>query len=280
MPFKLQCDFPHGYPSPKVFWVLRNADSIKNINNPRITIDPEGTLWFSNVTKEDASEDNTYSCSASHMFLNEYKLGTHIVLKVKTNKKSGTIIEPTQQYLSKRNEVALKGKRTEIFCIYSGTPQPKTIWTKDGRPIQWNDHISLGNFGKSIVIKNTQIEDAATYKCEASSLGKKQTHSIILKVNVLPYFTVTPENINGAEGGSVELKCDASGIPEPELQWYFNGKLMKDTEPNENRLVALNKITLHNLNEKDIGNYGCNASSTLGYIYKEVILTMHEITEY
>ena len=52
-----------------LFWFVQNADGgIKSLNNSRITLDPEGNLWFSNVTRDDASDDFHYACSATSIF--------------------------------------------------------------------------------------------------------------------------------------------------------------------------------------------------------------------
>jgi len=48
----------------------------------RLTVDPEGNLWFSNVTRKDASEDFLYACSAASYFRNEYKLGNRVHMQV------------------------------------------------------------------------------------------------------------------------------------------------------------------------------------------------------
>ena len=47
----------------------------------RLTVDPEGKLWFSNVTRRDSSENFLYACSAASYFRNEYKLGNRVHLQ-------------------------------------------------------------------------------------------------------------------------------------------------------------------------------------------------------
>lgn len=96
---------------------------IKSINNSRMTLDPEGNLWFSNVTRYDASDDFYYACAATSVFRNEYKLGNKVVLNVIPNGISASLNrhEPEKQYVSRKNEVALRGKKVELYCIYGGT---------------------------------------------------------------------------------------------------------------------------------------------------------------
>ena len=77
-PYGLECDSPDGWPNPSVYWMLQGQNWLKTINSSRLTVDPEGNLWFSNVTRKDASEDFLYACSASSYFRNEYKLGNRV----------------------------------------------------------------------------------------------------------------------------------------------------------------------------------------------------------
>ncbi len=60
---------------------------MKTINSSRLTVDPEGNLWFSNVTRNDASNEFFYACSAASYFRNEYKLGNRVVLQVWLNRR-------------------------------------------------------------------------------------------------------------------------------------------------------------------------------------------------
>ncbi|KAK7070827.1 hypothetical protein SK128_024047, partial [Halocaridina rubra] len=38
---------------------------LRSLDSPRLTVDDEGTLWFSYITPEDASDDALYACAAS-----------------------------------------------------------------------------------------------------------------------------------------------------------------------------------------------------------------------
>jgi hypothetical protein len=57
--------------------------ALKTINSSRLTVDVEGNLWFSNVTRNDMSDEFLYACSAASYFRNEYKLGNRVFLQVK-----------------------------------------------------------------------------------------------------------------------------------------------------------------------------------------------------
>ncbi|XP_018915521.1 neuroglian isoform X2 [Bemisia tabaci] len=286
-PFKLTCQPPDGWPKPNVYWLIQNFDGvIKSINNSRMTLDPEGNLWFSNVTRLDASDDFFYACSASSLFRNEFKLGSRVLLQVvATGVSSGQNKHaPVQQYVTRKNEVALRGKKIEMFCIFGGTPLPQIVWSKDGRPIQTSDRVTQGNYGKSLIIKSVTDDDEGKYTCEASNgVGEAKSYSIDLQVISVPYFTVEPEIVNAAEGETVTFSCEASGEPEPIIQWVHNGKPIEQAPNNPRRSKTKNSVTITNVRREDTGNYGCNATNSLGYVYKDVYVNVlalaPEITE-
>ncbi|XP_037921152.1 neuroglian isoform X2 [Hermetia illucens] len=277
-PFQLQCQPPDGWPKPNVHWLIQSIDgSIKSINNSRMTLDPEGNLWFSNVTRNDQSEDFYYACAATSVFRNEYKLGNRVLLNVVQTGISAAQnkYQPVKQYVTRKNEVALRGKRVEMYCIYGGTPLPQTVWSKDGQPIPWSDRITQGNYGKSLVIRHAIFEDAGAYTCDVSNgVGNAQSYSINLKILATPYFTVEPEIQNAAEDESIEFRCEASGVPEPTIKWIFNGKPISEAPHNPRRTVHTNSIVIKDLLKTDTGNYGCNATNSLGYVYKDVYLNV------
>ncbi|XP_034938315.1 neuroglian isoform X2 [Chelonus insularis] len=277
-PFKLTCQPPDGWPKPNVYWMIQDTQGIiKSINNSRMTLDPEGNLWFSNVTKADASDDFYYACAATSLYRQEYKVGNRNLLNVISagSSTSQNKHEPVKQYVSRKNEVALRGKQIELFCIYGGTPLPETIWRKDGERIKTSDRVTQGNYGKSLIIKHVNFTDEGTYTCEVSNgVGSAASHSINLRVMAVPYFVVEPEIVNAAEDETAVIKCEATGEPQPEIKWIHNGKPISESPPNPRRKVTLNTITIEKLKKTDTGNYGCNATNSLGYVYKDVYVNV------
>ena len=81
-PYGVACEAPKGWPEPNIMWMLEGQNSLKSVNSSRLTVDPTGKLWFSNVTLDDESEGFLYACSAASYFRNEYKLGNRVYLQV------------------------------------------------------------------------------------------------------------------------------------------------------------------------------------------------------
>lgn len=83
-----------------------------------------------------------------------------------------------------------------------------------------------------------------------------------------------PERQNKAEDEDVEFRCEAGGVPKPEIKWIHNGRPIEQSPPNPRRRVYNNRITITRLTKNDTGNYGCNATNALGYVYKDVYVNV------
>ncbi|CAG0896608.1 unnamed protein product, partial [Cyprideis torosa] len=279
-PLGIKCSPPDGYPKPSVYWMKLDASgALISINSSRMTVDPEGTLWFSNVTREDSSKDFTYACSATSIFRSEYKVGNKVYLDVvSTGSAPGQSKHPpTQQYVSVRNFVVLRGEKAELWCIYGGTPLPEITWRKRGAPIQssYGKSYQTTNYGKTLQFKYVDFDDQGTYDCTATNgVGAAQTHSIRLVVESRPYFTREPEIVMAAEDETAEFFCEANGLPKPNIEWFHNGKPIRQSPYNPRRQISAGKITIRNLEKSDTGNYACNASNSLGYVFKDVFVNV------
>ncbi|QQP38167.1 Uncharacterized protein FKW44_018670, partial [Caligus rogercresseyi] len=242
------------------------------LNSSRITVDPEGTLWFSNVTKHDSSEDFLYACSASSYFRNEYKVGNKVHLQVIQSGSNAGLQnkrEPVFQYANKRSEIALRGKEMKLWCIFGGTPLPEIRWRKQGGPLP-PGRTTLDNYGKTSM--------PGEYTCEASNgVGIAKSYSISIEVHARPRFIVEPEIAITTEGETVEFLCEADGYPTPSIQWIFNGLKIEKAPHQPNRLISPNRITIKSVAKTDTGNYGCNASNVNGYVYKDVYVNVLDL---
>ncbi|XP_065345300.1 neuroglian-like [Cloeon dipterum] len=272
-PYGLRCDTPDGWPKSSVYWLIQTPEGDKSINSSRITLDPEGSLWFSSVSEEDASVNSSYACST-----NERKIiGKRVKLNVLANSASQNRHEPIRQYVTRKNEWAYLGKKAELYCIFGGTPVPEIQWKKNGIPIPrgGTNHVTMRNYGKSLFIDRVIADDEGHYSCEASNgVGSAKSYSIGLTVFAAPYFTVEPEIVNAAEDERVEFSCVAKGVPEPQIKWMYNGMPIEQAPLNARRRIQTNKIIIDRLNKNDTGNYGCNATNRFGYVYKDVYVNV------
>ncbi len=89
-----------------------------------------------------------------------------------------------------------------------------------------------------------------------------------------PRFLIEPEVQIAAEGETVVFECKADGVPSPEIKWIHNGRPIHEAPDNANRIVTPERITIRNLKKTDTGNYGCNATNAIGYVYKDVYVNV------
>ena len=85
---------------------------------------------------------------------------------------------------------------------------------------------------------------------------------------------MVPQIVEGAEGENAVINCEASGNPEPTIKWIHNGRPLSEASPNPRRSVTFNSITITSLTKNDTGNYGCNATNSIGYVYKDVYINV------
>jgi neuronal cell adhesion molecule len=80
--------------------------------------------------------------------------------------------------------------------------------------------------------------------------------------------------VKAAEDVTVEFKCEAKGVPKPAIQWIYNGQPIDQAPPNTRRKVQANRIIIERIVKGDTGNYGCNATNSIGYVYKDVYVNV------
>lgn len=69
----------------------------------------------------------------------------------------------------------------KLWCVFGGTPLPEIRWRKQGGALPWG-RTTYDNYGKTLVIKHVDLEDAGDYTCEASNgVGLAKSYSINLQ---------------------------------------------------------------------------------------------------
>lgn len=277
-PFTIDCNPPSGYPKPMIFWmIMSSTGSLHSINSTRLTIDPEGKLHFSNVTKSDQLDNALYACSATSYYKSEYKVGRKTKLIV-VSRSTGLMNHhpPEAQYLSPPHVPALRGQRLQLYCIYGGTPLPDVVWRKKGGSLEGN-RFSFQNFGKTLVINRTDDQDEGTYECIASNgHGTQLSHAITVSVSSAPYWIRAPNNTVAAQDESVQFECLAEGKPKPNLEWLLNGQPL-NTQKRSSVRIDGNILYIESLKKTDMGVYQCNASNIHGYAFRDFYLNVLDL---
>lgn len=277
-PFSIECNPPSGYPKPIIFWmIMSSTGALHSINSSRLTVDPEGRLHFSNVTKADQLHNAQYACSATSYYRTEYKVGRKTKLNVQS-RSTGLVNHnaPVAQYVSPSSVPALRGQKLMLHCIYGGTPLPDVVWRKKGGSLEGN-RFSYSNFGKTLVILKVDDQDEGTYECSASNgHGSQLSHAMTVSVSSAPYWVRSPNNTNAAQDESVQFECLAEGKPKPNLEWLLNGQPL-NAKKRPSVKIDGNTLYIESLTKEDTGVYQCNASNIHGYAFKDFYLNVLEM---
>ena len=190
-----------------------------------------------------------------------------------------------------KDQLVCEGQDVNLVCKVRGNPFPKVMWLYNHRPIHETADFKFyhDNFTHRLQIVEVFPEDEGLYTCKAiNCLGEKQVSAELFveeqsasNANKLPQsfarpsFLIHVEDAKCWEGNGVTFDCKVTGSPEPEVQWYHDGKEIEDTTQghyiidrghNGNCMLIITNATV-----ADAGEYACVAKSNLG--------TAHSIAE-
>ncbi|NXH93958.1 OBSCN protein, partial [Pachycephala philippinensis] len=162
------------------------------------------------------------------------------------------------------------GETVKLACKVTGAPKPSISWYKDGKPVEVDPHhiiIEDPDGSCTLILDNLTGFDTGQYMCFASSpAGNASTLGKIL-VQVPPRFVNKVRNAYLVEGEDVQFTCTVEGAPRPQIRWYKDGVLLKDTskyqtfsEPRSGIAV----LVVKNPSNEDMGHYECELMNRLG----------------
>ncbi|NXM18198.1 OBSCN protein, partial [Ploceus nigricollis] len=162
------------------------------------------------------------------------------------------------------------GETVKLACKVTGAPKPSVSWYKDGKPVEVDPHhiiIEDPDGSCTLILDNLTGADTGQYMCFASSpAGNASTLGKIL-VQVPPRFVNKVRNAYLVEGEDVQFTCTVEGAPRPQIRWYKDGVLLKDTgkyqtfsEPRSGIAV----LVVKNPSNEDMGHYECELMNRLG----------------
>ncbi|XP_042628727.1 receptor-type tyrosine-protein phosphatase S-like isoform X2 [Cyprinus carpio] len=180
-------------------------------------------------------------------------------------------------------KVVERSRTATMLCAASGTPDPEITWFKDFLPIDTYTHGRIKQLRSggtpirgALQIDQSEETDQGKYECVATnSEGTRYSAPANLYVRELrdvrripPRFSVPPMDYEIMPGGSVNISCQAVGVPMPYVKWMLGSE---DLTPEDDMPIGRNVLELTDVSQSV--NYTCVAMSTLG-----VIETIAQIT--
>ncbi|XP_042897805.1 peroxidasin [Parasteatoda tepidariorum] len=248
-----------GEPNPIINWV-QNRISLPRVS--RYHVSPSGSLTIKNVQKNDAG---VYQCIATN------NLSTIAV-------EANLIVEAPPVFLERpRDQEALEGQNVELFCIVDGSPRPVLWWIKDGIRLRNRGNIYLLKDSSILKIEDVTKSNEGIYTCYAENAGGQRNSSALLMIrqNVPPVFTRTPEDQRIHLGSSIELPCHAKGQPMPQIKWRKDGHVMSSYS-DHHRINSQGDLYMFNVGKEDEGIYECIAENEVGSAFVSMHLTVSD----
>ncbi|NXB05638.1 TITIN protein, partial [Cnemophilus loriae] len=238
-----------------VMW-MKGKDIIKDDNNVRVTFDHG--LATLQITGVQLSSGGKYTCVA------ENDAGSQSCFGELAVKEPAKIIEKAEMIQVTAGEPAV------LEYTVTGTPELKTKWFKDGRPLPASKkyRISFKNNIAQLKFYATEMQDSGEYTFEISNdvgISSCTTSFTVLDRTLPPFFTKPLKNIDSVISTSCRLDCKISGSLPMTVSWF-----KQDTE-----ITSSAKYTVHfaegsasleikHLDANDAGVYICRATNSAG----------------
>lgn len=260
-PVRLKCRMT-GTPEPTAEW-FKNGTPVQL--SRRIKADIIGDMCQLSFTETNTDDSGDYKCVVKNDLGSASTEGELLVTK--------PIVAPEFNEKLKSMQVS-EGEPAQFDVRVSGNPEPNIAWFRGTQAIKNEGRFTVktgeGDEQHSLIIDETTLDDAGTYKCVASNEAGKATSRGELDVNeklTAPEFTdeLSEAPIKFKEGDEVSLEVTIRGKPAPDLQWYKD-ELNVRKSSNITTLVKGDKYTLliYSAKPADSGVYKCEAKSKMG----------------
>ncbi|KAL4660770.1 hemicentin-1-like [Arapaima gigas] len=170
----------------------------------------------------------------------------------------------------------IEGHMVSLLCDVQAYPPPEITWTRDGQPLHSSVGIHILPGGQMLQLQRARLQDAGQYVCTATNSAGQDQKSIELSVYVppslKPRIDSESEVVTPQVGSSVSLRCDAQGVPEPEVTWYRNGLQLV---PGNGVKMEGGLLEMKGVQVGDSGIYTCTVSNIAGQIDRSFRLSVH-----
>ncbi|WKX89586.1 hypothetical protein Q1695_008890 [Nippostrongylus brasiliensis] len=171
------------------------------------------------------------------------------------------------------------GQSVRLTCTVDAIPKASIVWYKDGLPLRsgGRHNIIIAEDGTcTLDITETVEGDEGAYRCVASNEHGSINTSCMVTVKVPkaeakkegeePFFTKGLVDVWTDRGETFTLKCCVKGDPFPEIKWFRNGILVRDTVRTtiETSTDGTCSLTVKECTMSDEGIYRCEAENKHG----------------
>ncbi|KAH8316805.1 hypothetical protein KR074_009084 [Drosophila pseudoananassae] len=252
--------------------------------------------------------DISFTCS-SPQFLQQQRFGSLSEQHFKCAK--------PQFLVPPRDIQASSGEEVVLSCEVTGLPRPQVTWMHNTNELGEEQTGTEVLASGSLLIRSVSARDMGIYQCIVrNEMGELHSQPVRLVVNnnagagggeqesenqvwavagssptasslpspvtspSPPKFTHQPhDQIVALHGpGHVLLDCAASGSPQPDIQWFVNGRQLTQSRP-DLQLQANGSLVLVQPTQLSAGLYRCEAHNSLGFVQATARIEVKELPE-
>ncbi|XP_066534980.1 inactive tyrosine-protein kinase 7 [Hoplias malabaricus] len=230
-------------PPPLVTW-YRNLQEI-SVEDSRFKVFPNGTLKIKSVEVYDGVMYNCLCKTVGGVLNGQARV--YILEKLK--------FTPTPQ----PSQCLQLDQDASVQCSATGRETPSIHWTRaDGNAVP--AHVEQVNgvlhFGK------VKRSDAGNYTCVASNRLQGEIRAYVsLTVGVNIEFQLEPEYTTVYQGHTAMLHCQATGDPQPFIQWMVKDKVLSISSRRFQKMPN-GSLVITDVTTDDTGKYTCIAGNS------------------
>ncbi|XP_071310090.1 hemicentin-2 isoform X1 [Agelaius tricolor] len=268
-PVQLACQC-HGTPLPTLSWWKDGEPLSSQPGSPKL-VSPGGNVVY--MEKVELLDQGTYTCecrNAAGSSSKEHHLEVHALPRPQGSSSS-----------TPRKVSVIEGGETVLECEAMGTAAPWVTWVKDGQPVAAGDGLLLTEQGRRLHIPRAEVAHAGHYTCLAANPEGQEQREFEVVVHVPPEFiqgSGLTTNVSISLQGSLTLSCEATGIPQPSITWFWDGSPVTPSEHTQ-LLSGGWLLRLTHAQAQHGGHYSCLASNIAGearrHFYVEVLVPPH-----
>lgn len=187
--------------------------------------------------------------------------------------------KPKAQYVKEHTNVVME-------CRLVAVPEPEIIWYYNGKEIEPKDNVSvitesdMHMYCTVLHIKDVLKEQEGKYEVVARNREGESTLSIVLKVKTSehepPEILEPLKPIIIREGESTVLTTQIVGSPAPKIEWFKDGKLIKENTKSDKDVHTLTLVTPK---PSYTGVYTVKATNPLGAVETTASVVVEECRE-
>ncbi|KRF85677.1 uncharacterized protein Dvir_GJ19688, isoform B [Drosophila virilis] len=255
-----------GSPKPNLQWFHNGHEILPENGHISIMENPDSTFSLV-LDKTVPSDSGLYEIIAKN---SEGSTSSKAKLYI-SPKTDETSTEEAPQFVSGLRDVnADEGEELILSAPFIANPMPEVMWSKDGVLLNPSERLLMTCDGKHVGlnIKPVKASDSGNYSCLlANPLGEDSSlcNANVRKVYKPPIFTQKISDQQQVFGNNAKIPVTVSGVPYPELTWFFENKPIEMSEKyaikndGDHHLLIVN-----NCQAADIGEYKCIASNKEG----------------